>query len=170
MRHVSARRPSPALAISIVALFVALGGSAYAASKVGTKDIEDRAITAKKLRKGAVATGRIRKHAVNTKRLHKNAITTGKIRNSAITTEKIGGDAVTGEKVDEATLSQVPNAASADDRQASRERPPAENSNNLEPLRHQRVAQGRHRPDDRARLGRAVHLLRPLYRTRHRRS
>ena len=67
MRHVSARRPSPALAISIVALFVALGGSAYAAAKVGTKDIEDRAITVKKLRKGAVATGKIRKHAVNTK-------------------------------------------------------------------------------------------------------
>jgi len=113
MRQVLARRPSPSLAISIVALFVALGGSAYAASKVGTDGIKDGAIAKKKLRKGAVATGKIRKRAVNTARLHRNAVTTVKIRNSAITTEKIRGGAVTGDKIDESTLGQVPSAASA---------------------------------------------------------
>ena len=68
------RRPSPSLVISILALFVALGGSAYAASKVGTKDIK------------------------------KNAVTAIKIKKNAVTTAKIKGNAVTGAKVDEGTL------------------------------------------------------------------
>jgi hypothetical protein len=79
-----AKRPSPSLVISILALFIALGGSAYAASKVGTKDIKKNAITAKKIKKNAV------------------------------TTAKIMDDAVTGAKVAESTLGVVPNAAHAD--------------------------------------------------------
>ena len=35
--------PSPALMISLIALFVALGSGAYAASKIRTKDIKDEA-------------------------------------------------------------------------------------------------------------------------------
>ena len=40
MSKLRAGRPSPALVISLLALFVALGGSAYAATKIGTKDIK----------------------------------------------------------------------------------------------------------------------------------
>ena len=78
------RRPSPSLVISILALFIALGGSAYAASKVGTKDIKKNAVTAIKIKKGAV------------------------------TTAKIKDNAVTGAKLDEGTLAKVPNALHAD--------------------------------------------------------
>ncbi len=35
MKRILRRRPSPALAISLVALFVALGGSSYAALTIG---------------------------------------------------------------------------------------------------------------------------------------
>lgn len=83
MKKFASKRPSPSLAISLLALFVALGGSAYAASKIGTKDIKA------------------------------NAITTGKIKKNAITTAKIKANAVTGAKVDEGTLAEVPSAASA---------------------------------------------------------
>ena len=83
MPKVSLRRPSPALVISILALFVALGGSAYAASKIGTNDIKA------------------------------NAITAGKIKNSAVTTKKIKNGAVTGAKVNESSLGPVPNATNA---------------------------------------------------------
>jgi hypothetical protein len=83
MRKIWGRRPSPSLVISVLALFVALGGSAYAASKIGTKNIKNNAITAAKIKK--------------------NAITTAKIKN----------DAVTGQKVKESTLGTVPNATSA---------------------------------------------------------
>lgn len=84
MSKIRAKRPSPSLVISILALFVALGGSAYAASKVGTKDIKNKAITAAKIKK--------------------NAITTAKIKN----------EAVTGAKIKESTLGAVPNAANAE--------------------------------------------------------
>ena len=84
MLKIRAKRPSPSLVISILALFVALGGSAYAASKVGTKNIKNNAITAAKIKK--------------------NAITTAKIKN----------EAVTGAKIKEASLGTVPSAVNAD--------------------------------------------------------
>lgn len=77
------RRPSPALVISILALFVALGGSAYAATKIGTKNIKN------------------------------NAITSAKIKKNAVTTPKIKNGAVTGAKINAATLGTVPNATHA---------------------------------------------------------
>ena len=58
------RRPSPALVISLVALFVALGGTTYAATSlpknsVGTKQLRKNAVTASKLKKGAVTAAKI---------------------------------------------------------------------------------------------------------------
>jgi hypothetical protein len=55
----SFRRPSPALVISIVALFVALGGTGYAAmalpkNSVGAKQIKRNAVTSKKVKNRSV--------------------------------------------------------------------------------------------------------------------
>lgn len=83
MSKIGSKRPSPALVISLIALFVALGGSAYAAKKIGSKEIKA------------------------------NAITTGKIKKNAITTAKIKKNAVTGAKINEGTLGAVPNATHA---------------------------------------------------------
>jgi hypothetical protein len=60
MKNRKLGRPSPALAIALVALFVALGGSAYAATKIGTKDIKDGAVTAAKIKKEAVGAAKIK--------------------------------------------------------------------------------------------------------------
>jgi hypothetical protein len=80
----SSKRPSPALVVSIVALVVALGGGAYAAStKIGTAQIRN------------------------------GAVTTAKIKAKAITTAKLRNAAVTGAKVKESTLGLVPGAAYA---------------------------------------------------------
>lgn len=86
-------RPSPALVISIIALFVALGGSAYAVKKVGTKAIKANAVTTAKIKR--------------------NAVTTAKIKRNAVTTAKIRNGAVTGAKIKEGTLGLVPGAATA---------------------------------------------------------
>jgi hypothetical protein len=83
MTRLRAKRPSPALVISILALFVALGGSAYAASKIGTKQIKN------------------------------NAITAAKIKNNAVTGAKIKNGAITGAKVDLSSLGTVPSATNA---------------------------------------------------------
>ncbi|HEY6730183.1 MAG TPA: hypothetical protein VI039_04075 [Solirubrobacterales bacterium] len=70
--------------VALIALFAALGGSAYAAKKIGTKEIKA------------------------------NAITTGKIKKNAVTTAKIKKEAVTGAKIKESTLGTVPFATNAD--------------------------------------------------------
>jgi hypothetical protein len=57
-------RPSPALVISLIALFVALGGTSYAAytlpaNSVGTKQLKNAAVTGPKIKNGSVTASKI---------------------------------------------------------------------------------------------------------------
>ncbi len=72
-------RVSSAHVIAVLALFVALGGSAYAGIKIGTKQIKNSAVTTKKIKKRAVTTAKIRN----------NSVTTAKIRNNSVTAAKL---------------------------------------------------------------------------------
>jgi hypothetical protein len=45
------RLPSPAMAVALLALFVALGGTGYAVTKINGKNLKDRSVPAKKLKK-----------------------------------------------------------------------------------------------------------------------
>jgi hypothetical protein len=65
-------RPSPAMVVASIALFVAVGGISWAAATIGTSDIQNGAVTAKKL--------------------HKNAVTKNKIKRQAVTGAKLSGD------------------------------------------------------------------------------
>ena len=78
---------SPGLVLGIVAVFIALGGGAYAA---------------------------LGKNSVGSKQLKKNAVVTSKIKKNAVTTAKIRNGAVTGAKVKVATLGTVPSAQNAE--------------------------------------------------------
>jgi len=71
--------------MATIAVFIALGGGAYAASQLP-------------------------KNSVGPKQLRKNAVTKRKVRKNAISTPKILNGAVTGAKVDESTLGTVPSA------------------------------------------------------------
>jgi cytoskeletal protein RodZ len=58
------RAPSPALVISLLALFVALGGTSYAAitlpkNSVGAKQLKKNAVTGAKIKNGAVTASKI---------------------------------------------------------------------------------------------------------------
>ena len=59
------RAPSPALVISLIALFIALGGTSYAAitslpkNSVGTKQLKKNAVTGVKIKDGAVTAAKI---------------------------------------------------------------------------------------------------------------
>ena len=62
------RRPSPALVVALIALFVALGGTSYAAvtlprNSVGTAQIRNRAVTQTKIAKKTLAALRSRRGA-----------------------------------------------------------------------------------------------------------
>jgi hypothetical protein len=69
MRRFVARRPSPAMAVALLALFVALGSGAYAASSlprdsVGTAQLKEGAVTAAKLHKNAVTSVKVKDHSL----------------------------------------------------------------------------------------------------------
>lgn len=91
------RAPSPSLAISLLALFVALGGTAYAAVS---------------LPKNSVGTRQLKKHAVTGRKIKKLAVGAGKIKNGAISTDKIKNGAVTAAKINTGGLT-VPDATHA---------------------------------------------------------
>jgi hypothetical protein len=72
--------PSPALVVSIVALVVALGGTAYAGSliatnSVGTTQLQNGAVTTKKLKNGAVTTSKITNGAVTASKINASGLT-----------------------------------------------------------------------------------------------
>jgi len=92
-------KPSPALVISLIALFVALGSGAYAASKIRTKDIKDEAVTGKKLAKNAVKSSKTKDGGLKGKDLKDETISESKIGKDAVSTGKIADDAVSKEKV-----------------------------------------------------------------------
>jgi hypothetical protein len=48
------RRPSHAILVAYLALATAIGGSAYAASRIGTNDLRNSAVTSAKIKNGTV--------------------------------------------------------------------------------------------------------------------
>ena len=72
------RRPTPGFILAAVALFVAMGGGAYAAS-IGTSDLKNNAVTKKKIAGKAVSGAKIKKGAVKTNKLADEGVTNSKL-------------------------------------------------------------------------------------------
>ena len=106
MKSLLRRRPSPALVISSIALFVSLSGVSYG---VATGFIDSREI-----KNNEVRSLDIRNNEVRTRDLRNNEIRGIDIRNSTIQSRDIGLNQVTGEDVREDTLQKVPSALVAD--------------------------------------------------------
>jgi hypothetical protein len=104
MRRIFSHRPSAAMIVALLALFIALGGVSYGVATIGTGDIKNRAVTTKKLKNGAVTT----------KKLKNGAVTTKKLRNRAVIGTKVKIDGLGGDVINESSLGKVPSAANAD--------------------------------------------------------
>jgi hypothetical protein len=87
MKQVRPRRPSPALVISVLALVIALTGTAFAAG--------------------------LGKNSVGSKQLKKNSVTTAKLKKGAVTAVKVKNGTLTGKQIDLAKLGTVPSAQTA---------------------------------------------------------
>lgn len=94
-------RVSFANVVSVLALFVALGGTAIAASQLG-------------------------KNSVGSKQLKRNAVVTAKVKNEAITGAKVKRGTLTGTQINASTLSTVPTANSAQTAQTANSISPPE--------------------------------------------
>ena len=99
------RRQSPALAVAALALFVALGGSVYAAkrAKINGRAIRAKSIPGNRLKPRSVAANRLKPHSISASLLAQGTI------------PEIAADApLNGSDINELTLGQVPSAAHAD--------------------------------------------------------
>jgi hypothetical protein len=95
----SARRPSAALIVALVALFAALAGGAIALPGSGTVDRNDLkrgAVTKKAIKRGAVTKKAIKDTAVTAPKLGPQAVTGPAIAAGAVSAEKLAPQAVTG--------------------------------------------------------------------------
>jgi hypothetical protein len=107
MRRVNSSHAS--LAISITALFVALGGTAWAVTQIGTNQIKNNAVTSSKLHNGAVTSSKLATNSVSTVKIANSAVTTAKIANSAVTNSQLANNSVSTSKIQNGavTASQV---------------------------------------------------------------
>jgi hypothetical protein len=87
--------------VGFVALFVALGGGAYATHthRMGTQDLRNNAVTTPKIRGGAVTAQKLRNNAVRPRKVATDAIRTRHVLDGTITTPKLADGAVTAQKL-----------------------------------------------------------------------
>src|SRR3954447_24257382 len=84
MKRLSRYRPSPAMIVALISLFVALGGVGYAAATIGSSQIKNNSVRGKD------------------------------IRNRTITRKDVKKNTLGGTTIKESSLKQVPDAAHAD--------------------------------------------------------
>jgi hypothetical protein len=82
------RKPAPATVIALIALFVALGGTTYAATSLPA-------------------------NSVGTKQLRNGAVTNRTLHTGAVTRSKVAPNSLTGTEINSATLGTVPTATHA---------------------------------------------------------
>ncbi len=87
MRRINTSHVS--LGMSAVALFVALGGTAFAVSQIGTSQIKNGAVTSSKLHDKAVTNGKLGKNAVGNGKIANNAVTGSKVKDGSLTASDV---------------------------------------------------------------------------------
>ena len=127
MARLRPRRPSAALVVALLALFVAVGGPAEAARLIGSKDVKNRSLktedlskkavrtlratppnsigsAAGELRDGAITPVKLAPAAIGSAQLAQGAVGTRELRAGAAGSAQIADGAVTGAKVADGSL------------------------------------------------------------------
>jgi hypothetical protein len=100
------RRPSPALVIACIALFLSLGGVSYG---LATGSIDSREV-----RNNSITTRDVRNNTLRTFDIRNNEVRGFDIRNSTIQGRDVAFNTLTGADVEETSLGKVPSATQAD--------------------------------------------------------
>jgi hypothetical protein len=92
--------------VAVIAIVFAAAGGAYAASKIGGRDIKANAIKTAKIKDGAVTSAKLAKGAVTADALAPGAIPSTSIGDGSVTTAKLADGSVTTEKLDPSERSE----------------------------------------------------------------
>jgi hypothetical protein len=87
------------MGVALIALVVALGGTTYAAVRIGTKQIKNNAITSVKIRNGQVKSVDLARNSVVTAKILAGAVSGLQIRDGGVGNSDLANDSVTGAKV-----------------------------------------------------------------------
>jgi hypothetical protein len=131
VKSILRRRPSPALVIALIALFISLSGVAYG---VATGSIDSREI-----KNNDVRSGDLRNNDIRTKDLRNNEVRGLDIRNSTVQGRDVALNTLTGDDVNESRLGKVPSAASADTAVAATAAASAGNADSVDGMSVQKI-------------------------------
>jgi hypothetical protein len=106
VKSILRRRPSPALLIACIALFVSLSGVSYG---VATGFIDSREI-----RNNTVQSTDVRNNTLRTQDIRNNEVRGFDIRNSSVQGRDVAFNTITGADISESSLGKVPSATQAD--------------------------------------------------------
>ena len=104
------RRPSSGLIVAMIALVVALAGTAQALpghGKVDKNDIKRNAVKSKAIKAAAVTTDKLADGAVTSAKLADGSVTTNKLAGSAVTGGKLADGAVSTDKLADASVTNA---------------------------------------------------------------
>lgn len=109
MNRLKRHTPSPAMIVALVALFIALGGAAYAGVTLSNNSVRSNHIV-----NGQVKTVDLANSAVTNAKLRNNAVNSAKVKDASLTGTDVAADSLTGAQVAEGTLGKVPSTVQAD--------------------------------------------------------
>jgi hypothetical protein len=100
------KRLTYANVMSSIAVFMVLGGAAFAAAQ-----LPKNSVGKKQLKSGAVTTAKLKKNAVTAPKIKNNAVNGAKVADGAITGAKVLDGSLTGADINAGSLGTVPNSA-----------------------------------------------------------
>jgi hypothetical protein len=104
------RKPSPAMVVALISLFVSLSGVAWAANTVGSGDVIDNSLLSRDLKDNeAVKTADVVNDTTTG-----GGLTAPDLRPGSVGTSEVVNDSLTGADIAELTLGKVPNADTLD--------------------------------------------------------
>jgi hypothetical protein len=101
------------MAVAIVALFVALSGSSYAALTLSGESIRKHSITSDQIAFNTIKYSNIRPGGVYASRIYPGSITSTEIRKGRLLGDSFAPNTLTGDQIDESKLGVVPSAGNA---------------------------------------------------------
>lgn len=109
-------RPSPAMVVACIALFISLGGVSYgvATSSIDSRELKNNTVRSKDIRNNTVTGRDIRRNGVFGTNVRQATLTGADVRNASLAGADVRNDGLTGTDLVESSLGKVPSASSAD--------------------------------------------------------
>ena len=98
-------KPSPAMIVACLALFVGMSGASYAATKIGASQIKNNAVRSKHIKNGEVKGADVRANAINGVKVADSSLGGADVANESLTGDDIADGGIRGADVADGTIS-----------------------------------------------------------------